>query len=286
MKTYQVGKRTRHLFGKVNELVQVPDLVEIQHKSFDELLNSGILRILKKFSPIMSVKTEGRRDKGFKLEFVNFRVGEPLHSVEECKQRLLSYAAPFYATVRVTDVSTGEMREEEVSLGNYPVMTENQTFVINGVERVVVSQLVRSPGVYFVEEQTKNIEAKPIYLAHFLPVRGVWLEILLNLNDETLYARIDRRKRLNLFLVLKTLGYQNDIDVLSLFPTYIDVEDDYTVKHFEGVIILEKIVSKNGEVLADKGSVLTPALVELFREHGIDKIKVVNKYIFKTYARL
>lgn len=143
MKTYQIGKRTRYSFGKVDEIVEVPDLVSIQHASFKELLDSGILRILKKFSPIASAKTEGRREKGFTLEFVNFRVGAPLHSVEECKQRLLTYVAPFYATIRITDVSTGEMREEEVTLGNYPVMTENQTFVINGVERVVVSQLVR-----------------------------------------------------------------------------------------------------------------------------------------------
>ncbi|MGC8955819.1 MAG: DNA-directed RNA polymerase subunit beta [Fervidobacterium sp.] len=286
MKTYQVGKRTRYSFGKVDEIVEVPDLVEIQRKSFEELLSSGILRILKKFSPITSTKVEGRRDKGFNLEFVNFRVGQPLHSVEECKQRLLTYVAPFYATVRVTDISTGEMREEEVSLGNYPIMTENQTFVINGVERVVVSQLVRSPGVYFVEEPTKNIGAKPIYLAHFLPVRGVWLEIMLNLNDETLYARIDRRRRLNLFLVLKTLGLQNDIDILSLFPTYLDVDDDYSLKQAEGIIILENVVSKNGEMLAQKGSVLTSTLVDILREHGVEKIKVVNKYVFKTYVKL
>jgi len=286
MKTYQIGNRTRFSFGRVSEILNVPDLVQIQRDSFSELVNSGLLKILKKFCPITSVKGEGRKDKGFSLEFVGFRVGAPLNSVEECKQRLLTYVAPFYATVRVTDLSTGEMREEEVSLGNYPVMTENQTFVINGVERVVVSQLVRSPGVYFVEEPTRNVGAKPIYVAHFLPVRGVWLEIMLNLNDETLYARIDRRKRLNLFLVLKTLGYQNDLDVLSLFPAYIDVEDDYAVEHANGVVILETVRSKGGEVLAEKGSILTPSLVQVLREHGIERIKVVNKYMFKTYLKL
>ncbi|HOP82119.1 MAG TPA: DNA-directed RNA polymerase subunit beta [Fervidobacterium sp.] len=285
MKTYQIGKRTRYSFGKVDEIVDVPDLVSIQHASFKELLDSGILKILKKFSPITSAKTEGRKEKGFRLDFVNFRVGEPLHSVEECKQRLLTYVAPFYATVRVTDVSTDEMREEEVTLGNYPVMTENQTFVINGVERVVVSQLVRSPGVYFVEEPTKTIGSKPIYLAHFLPVRGVWLEIMLNLNDEVLYARIDRRKRLNFFLVLKTLGFSSDLEILSLFPTILDVEDDYS-KQFEGIILLEDVVTKNGSVLAEKGSVLTSTLLDILREHGIEKIKVVNKYVFRTYAKL
>jgi len=186
--------------------------------------------------------------------------------------RLLTYVAPFYATVRVTDVSTDEMREEEVTLGNYPVMTENQTFVINGVERVVVSQLVRSPGVYFVEEPTKTIGSKPIYLAHFLPVRGVWLEIMLNLNDEVLYARIDRRKRLNFFLVLKTLGFSSDLEILSLFPTILDVEDDYS-KQFEGIILLEDVVTKNGSVLAEKGSVLTSTLLDILREHGIEKNK-------------
>ncbi|HPV63650.1 MAG TPA: DNA-directed RNA polymerase subunit beta, partial [Fervidobacterium sp.] len=234
---------------------------------------------------VMPVSFEGRKEKGFRLDFVNFRVGEPLHSVEECKQRLLTYVAPFYATVRVTDVSTDEMREEEVTLGNYPVMTENQTFVINGVERVVVSQLVRSPGVYFVEEPTKTIGSKPIYLAHFLPVRGVWLEIMLNLNDEVLYARIDRRKRLNFFLVLKTLGFSSDLEILSLFPTILDVEDDYS-KQFEGIILLEDVVTKNGSVLAEKGSVLTSTLLDILREHGIEKIKVVNKYVFRTYAKL
>jgi len=285
MKTYQIGKRTRYSFGKVDEIVDVPDLVSIQHASFKELLDSGILKILKKFSPITSAKTEGRKEKGFRLDFVNFRVGEPLHSVEECKQRLLTYVAPFYATVRVTDVSTDEMREEEVTLGNYPVMTENQTFVINGVERVVVSQLVRSPGVYFVEEPTKTIGSKPIYLAHFLPVRGVWLEIMLNLNDEVLYARIDRRKRLNFFLVLKTLGFSSDLEILSLFPTILDVEDDYS-KQFEGIILLEDVVTKNGSVLAEKGSVLTSTLLDILREHGIEKIKVVEQVCFRTYAKL
>lgn len=165
MKTYQIGKRTRYSFGKVDEIVDVPDLVSIQHASFKELLDSGILKILKKFSPITSAKTEGRKEKGFRLDFVNFRVGEPLHSVEECKQRLLTYVAPFYATVRVTDVSTDEMREEEVTLGNYPVMTENQTFVINGVERVVVSQLVRSPGVY-LSKNLRKLSVQNLFILH------------------------------------------------------------------------------------------------------------------------
>lgn len=286
MKPLQVGKRTRYSFGKVREIIDVPDLVEIQRDSFAEMIRDGLLRILRKFSPITTAKGEVRREKGFSLEFVGFRVGNPINSVEECKQRLQTYVAPFYATVRVTDLSTGEMREEEVSLGNYPIMTNNQTFVINGVERVVVSQLVRSPGVYFVEEPTRNVGAKPIYVAHFLPVRGVWLEIMLNLNDETLYARIDRRRRLNLFLVLKTLGYQSDLDILSLFPTQIDVEDDYAVDHSTGVIILEDVVTRSGELLAPKGTVLTTSLVQTLREHNVDKIKIVNRYVFKTYMKL
>ncbi len=286
MKAIQSGKRVRYSFGRVKEIIDVPNLIELQSKSFKEFLDNGVLRILKKFSPITSVKGEGKKDKGFALEFVNVRVGQPPNNIEECKSKLLTYVAPIYSTVRITDLATGEIREEEVSLGEFPIMTDNQTFVINGVERTVVSQLVRSPGIYFVEEPTKNIGAKPIYVAHFLPVRGVWLEIMLNLNDDTLYARIDRRRRLNLFLVLKTLGFERDIDILSLFPEEIDIEDDYAAAHTDGRVLVKDVVDSNNNVIFKKGSILNKVNIEELRESKVTKILVANKYIQRTWERL
>ncbi|QTA38315.1 DNA-directed RNA polymerase subunit beta [Thermosipho ferrireducens] len=286
MKELKAGKRTRLSFGRVHEPIPVPNLVEIQTRSYSEFLEKGILQVLKKFSPITSSKTDTRKEKGFSLEFVSVRVGEPQNTVQECKERLLTYTVPVYTTVRITDNSTNEMLEEEAFLGYIPYMTSKATFIINGAERVVVNQLVRSPGVYFVEEPTKNPGAKPIYVAHFLPVRGAWFEILLNLNDETFYARIDRKRRINLFLFLKALGYTEDVELLSLFPDWVDVEDEYSLTHAEGLVVLEDVKDKSGELIAKKGDVLTTGLIEKLSESTVERIKVSHRYAHNTLEKL
>ncbi|ONN27323.1 DNA-directed RNA polymerase subunit beta [Thermosipho affectus] len=286
MKEIKSGKRTRYSFGRVQAPIPVPNLVEIQTKSYQDFLENGILKVLKKFSPITSSKSDLRKEKGFSLEFISVRIGEPQNTVQECKERLLTYTVPVYTTVRITDNSTNEMIEEEAFLGYIPYMTPRTTFIINGAERVVVNQLVRSPGIYFVEEAKKTSGTRPIYVAHFLPVRGAWLEILLNLNDEVFYARIDRKRRINLFLLLKALGYGDDLELLSLFPHWIDVEDEYTLLHSEGLVILEDVKMKNGEILAKRGDVITQGLIEKLSNSNIEKIKVAHRYAVNTLEKL
>ena len=286
MKEIKSGKRTRYSFGRVQAPIPVPNLVEIQTRSYNEFLENGILKVLRKFSPITSSKSDLRKEKGFSLEFLSVRIGEPQNTVQECKERLLTYTVPVYTTVRVTDNSTNEMIEEEAFLGYIPYMTPRTTFIINGAERVVVNQLVRSPGVYFVEEPRKNASSKSIYVAHFLPVRGAWLEILLNLNDGTFYARIDRKRRINLFLFLKALGYSNDLELLSLFPDWVDVEDEYSLEHSEGLIVLEDVKDRAGELIAKRGDVITEGLIEKLSNSTIERIKVSHRYAMNTLEKL
>ncbi|KAF2957512.1 DNA-directed RNA polymerase subunit beta [Thermotoga sp. Ku-13t] len=288
MRTVVYGKRERLTFGRTVDALRVPNLIAIQLESYREFLEKGLMEILKKFSPIVSQPHKGdlrKGEKGFILEFVSTRVGEPNATIEECKQKGLTYQVPIYATVRIVDVNTGEMREEEAFLGSIPYMTENGTFIINGAERVVVNQLVRAPGVYFVDEIPKTQAAAPVYVAHFLPVRGAWLEILYNTADDMFYARIDRKRRINLFLLLKALGFENDLDILDLFPEQIDADDEYTMMKAVGSIILED-VSINGEKVVERGGVLTEHAAKAILESRITTIVRAHPAAQKTLEKL
>ncbi|MGB9789798.1 MAG: DNA-directed RNA polymerase subunit beta [Thermotoga caldifontis] len=288
MRTVVYGKRERLTFGRTVDALKVPNLIAIQLESYREFLEKGLMDILKKFSPIVSQPHKGdlrKGEKGFILEFVSTRVGEPNATIEECKQKGLTYQVPIYATVRIVDVNTGEMREEEAFLGSIPYMTDNGTFIINGAERVVVNQLVRAPGVYFVDEIPKTQAAAPVYVAHFLPVRGAWLEILYNTADDMFYARIDRKRRINLFLLLKALGFENDLDILDLFPEQIDADDEYTMMKAVGSIVLED-VSINGEKVVERGGVLTEHAAKAILESKITTIVRAHPAAQKTLEKL
>ncbi len=288
MRTVLYGKRERLTFGRTVDALKVPNLIAIQIESYKEFLQDGLMEILKKLSPITSQPHKGdlrKGEKGFVLEFVSTRIGEPNASIEECKQKGLTYQVPVYATVRITDINTGEMREEEAFLGSIPYMTENGTFVINGAERVVVNQLVRAPGVYFVDEIPKTQAAAPIYVAHFLPVRGAWLEILYNTADDMFYARIDRKRRINLFLLFKALGYENDLDILDLFPEVIDAEDEYTMMKAVGSIILQDVVVE-GKKIVERGGVLTEHAAKMILESRLTTIVRAHPVAQKTLEKL
>ncbi|HAA82803.1 MAG: DNA-directed RNA polymerase subunit beta, partial [Thermotoga sp. 47_83] len=171
MKEISCGRRTRVSFGKTQEPLPIPDLVEIQKISYRRFLEEGLLEVLKKFSPIYSQATRSdlkKSDRGFALEFVSTRIGEPVVDPLECKAKGLTYSVPIYATARLTDMKSGEMKEEEVFLGYIPYMTDRGTFIINGAERVVVNQIVVSPGLYFSSEYIDREE----YGGYFLPSRG------------------------------------------------------------------------------------------------------------------
>jgi len=289
MRKASFAKRERWVFGKVVEPLEIPNLIEIQTRSFQWFIDEGLLSVLKKYSPIKSQIQRGdirKGEKGFTLDFVSTRVGKPKHGIQECKDKGLTYSVPLYVTVRIADLASGEIKEEEAFFGYLPYMTDNASFVINGAERVIVNQLVRSPGVYFVDEPTKSSGGGlPILVAHFLPVKGAWLEILLNPNKNILQVRIDRRRKMNLFLFFKAMGYVDDLEILKLFVHEVDANDDVALYEHIGSRLLEE-VSHKGSVIAEKGAVLTEALVKEILESDVESVKLPMPIAMKTLEAL
>jgi len=289
MRKEKFARRERWVFGKVSEPIDFPNLIEIQTNSFQWFIEKGLLDVLKKYSPIKSQMQRSdvrKSDKGFSLEFVKTRVGEARYDIQECRDKGLTYSVPLYVTVRITDLSTGEIKDEEAFFGYLPYMTEDASFVINGAERVVVNQLVRSPGVYFVDEPTKSkTSSEPIFVAHFLPVKGAWLEVLLNPIKQIMQVRIDRRRKMNLFLLLKALGYEDENELLNLFVTNAEANDEYTLSSHKGSILLGDVIVK-GSKIAEKGSVLTENLIKNIAESDVESIKVPSPLAMKTLTAL
>lgn len=288
MKKESFGRRERYVYGKIGEAIKVPNLVSLQLDSYDWFLEEGIIEVLKKFSPIRSQPHRGdlRKDeKGFVLEFVDTKIGEPKEDENDCKAKGTSYSVPLYVKVRISDVNTNEMREEEAFFGYIPYMTERGSFIINGVERVVVNQLIRSPGIYFVDEQgTPGI--KTIFVAHFLPQRGAWLEIMLNTNKNILQARIDRRRKVNLILFLKAVGFDDNMELFSNFPYSVDIDNPNDLERYENAILLEDVKTETGTVLIAKGETLEKKYFEELTENGIESLVILNPYVQKTYESL
>ena len=162
------GKRVRQSFSKITEVLGMPDLIEIQKDSYKRFLNEGLAEVLTDISPITDYS------ENLVLEFVNHHISDsPKYSVEECKERDVNFAAPLKVEVRLTNKETGEVKAQEVFMGDFPLMTEKGTFIINGAERVIVSQLVRSPGVYY--GSAKDKVGKDLFTATVIPNRGAWL---------------------------------------------------------------------------------------------------------------
>ena len=288
MRSVQYGKRQRLTFGRIHDASHIPNLISMQISSYKDFLENGLIEVLKKFSPITSQPHKGdlkKGEKGFVVEFISSRMGEPPNEIEECKQKGLTYTVPIFTIVRITDVNTEEMREEEAFLGYLPYMTENGTFIINGAERVVVSQLVRAPGVYFVEELSKTQASAPIYMAHFLPQRGAWLEILLNLNEGVFYSRIDKKRKLNLFLLFKALGYEDDLELLSLFPDAVDADDEYSMMNAVGSVVLQDVVV-DGKTVVKRGGVISESTAKLILESDVETVVRTHPFAQKTLEKL
>ncbi|WP_029687742.1 DNA-directed RNA polymerase subunit beta [Thermoanaerobacter sp. A7A] len=204
----QVGNKTRMSFAKIDEVLQMPDLIEVQKKSYKWFLEEGLREVFREISPIESFTGN------LALEFVDYRLeNNPKYSVEECKDRDTTYAVPMKVEVRLTNRETGEIKESEVFMGDFPLMTEKGTFIINGAERVIVSQLVRSPGVYY--EQQFDKFGKKLISATVIPNRGAWLEYEEDSND-IVYVRIDRTRKVPVTVLLRALGYSTDIQILDL----------------------------------------------------------------------
>lgn len=202
------GKRERVSFGKIKEVMEMPNLIEIQRKSFEWFLNEGLLETFRDISPIQDFTGN------LVLEFVDYTLGEPKWDVDECKERDVTYAAPLKVKVRLINKETGEVKEQEVFMGDFPLMTEDGTFIINGAERVVVSQLVRSPGVYF--DFTVDASGKPLYTASIIPNRGAWLEFEMDTNN-VISVRVDRTRKVPATVLIRALGIGTNAKILDLF---------------------------------------------------------------------
>ena len=197
IKPKQVGKNVRMSFAKIDEVLEMPNLLEVQKKSYKWLLDKGIMEVLRDVSPIVDYSDN------LVVEFVDFSLdSEPKYSVQECKARGVNYAVPFRVTVRLTNRSTGEMQQHDVYLGDIPLMTDVGTFVINGAERAVVSQLVRSPGMYYGAAVDKS--GKGVLTAQVIPYRGAWLEYETDIND-IFYVRIDKNRKIPVTVLIRAL---------------------------------------------------------------------------------
>ncbi len=190
--------RNRRSFAKIPDVMDVPNLIAIQTASFKQFMEEGLKNAFSDISPIES------NTKDMCVEFGAYEFGEPKYSVDECKTRDVSYQAPLFAEIRFINRETGEIKEQDVFMGDFPLMTPRGTFIINGTERVVVSQLVRSPGVYFSSERDKTSD-KTIYNAKVIPSRGAWLEFETDKRD-VLSVRIDRKRKQPATLLLRALG--------------------------------------------------------------------------------
>ena len=212
-KVIQQGRRQRRSYARINEVMELPNLIEIQLKSYQWFLDEGLREVFQDISPIEDFSGN------LALEFVDYSLGEPKYSVDECKERDANYAAPLRVKVRLINKETGEVKEQEVFMGDFPLMTETGTFIINGAERVIVSQLVRSPSVYFNKKVDKN--GKMMYTATVIPNRGAWLELETDTKD-ILYVRIDRTRKIPVTVLLRALGFGTDAEILQLLG-----EDEY-----------------------------------------------------------
>jgi len=204
----KAGTRTRWNFGRLREVMDLPNLIEVQRNSYDWFLREGLREVFQDVSPIQDFTGN------LVLEFLDYALGEPKYSVDKCKERDVTYSAPHRVKVRLINKETGEVKEQEVFMGDFPLMTEKGTFIINGAERVIVSQLVRSPGVYFSEQVDPS--GKKLFTATIIPNRGAWMEFETDVNDQV-YVRIDRTRKIPATVLVRALKYSSDVMILDLF---------------------------------------------------------------------
>lgn len=232
----QRGKNTRLSYSKIKEALEMPNLIEVQKNSYKWFLEEGLREVFHDISPITDHAGK------LVLEFFDYKLDyNSKYSVEECKERDAKYAAPLKVSVRLINTETGEIKEQEIFMGDFPLMTEQGTFIINGAERVIVSQLVRSPGIYYEFQRDKT--GKPLYSSTVIPYRGAWLEYETDSND--IYSiRIDRTRKLPVTVFLRAMGLSSNADIINMFGEDIRLnatfEKDPTTNKDEGLLEIYK----------------------------------------------
>lgn len=230
------GKNVRMSYSRIKEVIDMPNLIEIQKNSYNQFLEEGLREVFRDVSPITDYTGN------LILEFVDYSLNEkPKYSVEECKERDTTYSAPLKVKVRLINKETGEVKEQEIFMGDFPLMTENGTFVINGAERAIVSQLVRSPGIYYSMKYDKT--GKELYSNTVIPNRGAWLEYETDAND-VIWVRIDRTRKLPITVLVRALGYGTDIEITDLLgedeKVIATIQKDSAKTEDEGLIEIYK----------------------------------------------
>ncbi len=267
-------KRQRLTFGRARDLVEIPDMIEVQRDSYrwfyqdsvhpDERAEQGLQELLHEVFPIESY------DGSFALEFVKYFLDEPSTEEEEARQRDLTWSRPIRSTIRLVNRKTMEIKEEEIFLGDFPLMTNRGTFIINGTERVVVNQLARSAGVYFTKDE--QVPGQESYSAKIIPDRGAWLEFSLTPGD-MLSVNIDNRKKIPVTILLKAFGVRNNDEILAKFDAR-EIEVDLDEEELRGRLTASAILDQEGNVVVARNDRLTKEHLERIAALGRTKVSV------------
>lgn len=236
IRALHMGDTTRISYSKINEVLEMPNLIEVQKNSYQWFLNEGLKEVFEDISPITDFSGN------LILEFIDFSLdSEPKYSIEECRERDATYAASLRVKARLYNRELDELKEQEIFMGDFPLMTETGTFIINGAERVIVSQLVRSPGIYYASEFDKV--GKKLLSSTVIPNRGAWLEYETDSND-VFYVRVDRTRKVPVSVLIRAMGVGTDAEILELFgeePKIVaTLEKDVAKSYEEGLIEIYK----------------------------------------------
>jgi DNA-directed RNA polymerase subunit beta len=274
----------RRSFSRLNAVIDLPDLLDIQLKSFNDFMqaevdpakraNKGMQAVFTSIFPIYDSR------ENFCLEFVEYYLEKPKYDVDECQERGVTYSVPLKAKLRLSvkdeeSGSYGETTEQVVYLGNIPYMTNRGTFIINGAERIVVSQLHRSPGVFF--DELKHPNGTKMFAARIIPLRGSWVEFTTDIND-VMYVYIDRRKKFPVTTLLRALGYSTDRDLLQLFDLVEEVElTGAQAKKALGRLSIADVVDREtGEILLEKDIEITEEILDRLKKSKIDSLRLLR----------
>ena len=276
-KVIDAGTRERRSYARIDEVLDLPNLIEIQETSYKWFLEEGLQEMFEEISPIQDFTGN------LVLEFIGYSLGEPKYSVDECKERDATYSVPLRVRVRLINKETGEVKEQEVFMGDFPLMTKNGTFIINGAERVIVSQLVRSPGVYFSSQI--DFSGKVLHSATIIPNRGAWLEFETDAND-VIYVRIDRTRKVPVTVLLRAIGYGSNNEILHLYdhdPRILaTLEKDHTDSFESGILEIYKRLRPGEPLNVDNARQLFESL--FFEPKRYDFASVGRYKINKKFA--
>ena len=268
VKPVQYGNNTRMSFSKISEVLKMPNLIEIQRNSYEWFLEEGLREVFRDVSPIIDYTGN------LVLDFVDYTLDEaPKYNIEECKERDTTYCVPLKVKLRLANKDTGEIKEQEIFMGDFPKMTPSGTFIYNGAERVVVSQLVRSPGIYYTKEQDKT--GKYLYATTVIPNRGAWLEYETDSND-LFFVRIDKNRKIPVTVLIRAFGFGTNEEILDIFgndPRILaTLEKDTTSNVDEGLIEVYKKLRPGEPPTTDGARSLVNSMFFDARRYDLSKV--------------